>query len=109
MARGLLAKEDFEITEVGDGVEALERVENGDEYSLMVLDVDMPRLSGGEVLSKLRHSVTTVSLPVIVLTGSSDPNLEAELMDKGADDYIRKPIEPARFVARVKATLRRAA
>ena len=33
---------------------------------------------------------------------------EAQLMDEGADDYIRKPLEPARFVARVKAALRRA-
>ena len=39
----------------------------------------------------------------------SDPDLEVRLMEEGADDYIRKPIEAKRFVTRVKAALRRAA
>lgn len=45
----------------------------------------------------------------MVLTGSPDPDLEIRLMEDGADDYIRKPIEPKRFLLRVKAALRRAA
>ena len=44
----------------------------------------------------------------MVLTGSGTEDMEAQLMEEGADDYIRKPLEPARFVARVKAALRRA-
>ena len=43
------------------------------------------------------------------MTGSGTEEMEAELMEEGADDYIRKPLEPARFVARVRAALRRAA
>jgi len=43
-----------------------------------------------------------------VLTGSDEYATEARLMDAGADDYIRKPIDPPRFLARVKAALRRA-
>jgi DNA-binding response OmpR family regulator len=74
-----------------------------------VLDLDMPRLGGREVLARLRAEVATAALPVIVLTGSDDQDLEVALMEAGADDYIRKPLEPARFVARVKGTLRRAA
>ena len=109
MAKGILIKQDFDVTEVGDGITALECIESESDFSLMVLDVDMPRMSGPEVLTRLRSSVTTVGLPVIVLTGSSDPALETTLMDKGADDYIRKPIDAPRFISRVKATLRRAA
>jgi DNA-binding response OmpR family regulator len=45
---------------------------------------------------------------VIVLTGSSDHDSEVALIEAGADDYIRKPIDPPRFIARVKAALRRA-
>jgi len=74
----------------------------------MVLDLDMPGMGGREVLTRVRKTVATAGLPVLVLTGSSSEDLEAQLMDDGADDYIRKPFEPGRFVARVKAALRRA-
>ena len=66
-------------------------------------------MTGREVLSRVRQSVHTAGLPVLVLTGSVADEIEAQLMDEGADDYIRKPLEPARFLARVKAALRRAA
>jgi len=46
-------------------------------------------------------------LPVSTITGSESRDDEAALMDAGADDYIKKPIDPTRFVARVKALLRR--
>jgi Response regulators consisting of a CheY-like receiver domain and a winged-helix DNA-binding domain len=75
---------------------------------LVVLDLALPSLSGIEVLSLIRSTASTASVPVVVLTGSADDEAEVEAMDAGADDYIRKPLEPARFVARIKAALRRA-
>ena len=77
-------------------------------YDLMVLDLDMPTLGGEDVLRTVRSSPKTVGLPVVILTGSSDPEREISLMELGADDYIRKPLEPRRFMLRIKATLRRA-
>jgi DNA-binding response OmpR family regulator len=44
----------------------------------------------------------------VVLTGAQAAETEVAAMDAGADDYIEKPIEPARFIARIKAALRRA-
>ena len=73
----------------------------------MILDVDMPRVGGEEVLQRVRSSVRTAGLPIIVLTGSDTPEMEVQLMELGADDYLRKPLEPSRFVARIKAVLRR--
>jgi DNA-binding response OmpR family regulator len=67
----------------------------------------MPRLSGPEVLSRLKRSVSTAGIPVVVLTGSEETGTEAELLEMGAEDYIRKPIEPTRFLARIRAALRR--
>ena len=108
VARGVLEKNGFRISEAADGAAALERLEAGSDFTLMVLDVEMPRLSGRDVLARVRQSVHTAGLPVLVLTGSIGEDTEAQLMDEGADDYIRKPLEPARFIARVKAALRRA-
>jgi two-component system response regulator len=74
----------------------------------MLLDLDMRMLGGREVLRAVRASVATGGLPVVVLTGTTDPGAEIELMEQGADDYIRKPIDAPLFLTRVKAALRRA-
>lgn len=85
----------------------MERLGERRQYDLMVLDLDMPKLGGREVLRRVRSSVATAGLPVVILTGSEDHEAEAQLMEEGADDYIRKPIDPPRFIARIKAALRR--
>ena len=108
IARGLLEKQGYSISEAADGSEALVYLSRGEAFDLMVLDLDMPMLGGREVLRAVRGSVSTAGLPVVVLTGTEDPQAEIELMEQGADDYIRKPIDPPRFLTRVKATMRRA-
>ena len=107
-ARRILKKAGFRVSEAEDGVDALEKIESGEDYALVVLDLDMPRLDGRGVLDRVRGSVATSGLPVVVLTGLEAKETEVQLMESGADDYIRKPIDPPRFVARVRATLRRA-
>jgi DNA-binding response OmpR family regulator len=69
----------------------------------------MTRIGGEELLRSVRESVATSALPVIVLTGSSEKDSELAVMEAGADDYLRKPLDPPRLLARVKAVLRRAA
>lgn len=108
IARGLLEKEGYRVSEAADGSEGLVMLARGEAFNLMVLDLDMPTLGGRETLRAVRGAVSTAGLPVVVLTGTEDPGAEIELMEQGADDYIRKPIDPPRFVTRVKATLRRA-
>jgi len=108
IARGLLEKQGYTVTEATDGSEALVHLARGEHFSLMVLDLDMPMLGGREVLRAVRGSMATAGLPVVVLTGTRDLDTEIQLMEEGADDYIRKPIDPPRFLIRVKAALRRA-
>jgi type II secretory ATPase GspE/PulE/Tfp pilus assembly ATPase PilB-like protein/ActR/RegA family two-component response regulator len=108
IARGLLEKEGYAVSEAADGSEALVFLARGEAFDLMVLDLDMPMLGGREVLKAVRGSVNTAGLPIVVLTGTQDPSAEIDLMEQGADDYIRKPIDPPRFLTRIKATLRRA-
>ncbi len=107
IARALLMSEKFDVDEAQDGAEALQRVRSGQVYDLVVLDLDMPHVGGYEVLKAIRADVESAGIPVIILTGTSDAELETQLLDDGADDYIRKPYDPRRFLGRVKATLRR--
>jgi DNA-binding response OmpR family regulator len=108
LARVLLEKNGFRVAEVGDGPAAIEYFAAGAECGLVVLDLDLPTLSGLDVLRTIRGAASTAGVPVVVLTGSEGDEAEVDAMNAGADDYIRKPLEPARFVARVKAALRRA-
>ena len=107
IARALLESLGHEVTEASDGEAALEMLRDG-EFGLLVLDLEMPRTGGREVLSAVRRQVRSAGIPVIVLTGALDPAVEIEVLDAGADDYIHKPLDPSRFLTRVKATLRRA-
>jgi Tfp pilus assembly pilus retraction ATPase PilT/ActR/RegA family two-component response regulator len=106
IARGLCTSSGYRVTEAWNGRVALELLQKA-HYSLIVLDLDMPEVAGREVLAAVRSGIHTAGIPVVVLTGNEDPEAEIELMDLGADDYIRKPIDPPRFVTRVRATLRR--
>ncbi len=108
IARALLEKEGYCVTEATGGNEALELVRGEEDYDLMILDLTMPDMDGRDVLARIRAAPATAALPVIVMTATADVQTEIQLMEEGADDYIRKPIDPASFVVRVKATLRRA-
>lgn len=108
MARGVLEAQGFRVSEAVDGVAAMERLQASNDFDLMVLDLEMPRMGGAELLERIRRSVATAGLPVLVLTGATDEATEVAMIEHGADDYVRKPIEPLRFVARIRAALRRA-
>lgn len=104
--RNLLEKQGFEVSEAEDGADGLGKIQAQDaNYSLVVLDLEMPRMGGEDVL---RHVRRDSDLPIIILTGTNDQEAEVRVMEEGADDYIRKPLDPARFIARIKGTLRRA-
>lgn len=72
---------------------------------LIVLDVQMPRMDGWQVLSEVRHRGTT---PVIMLTALDQDIDKLMGLRIGADDYVVKPFNPAEVVARIQAVLRRA-
>lgn len=109
LAVGLLRSSGYTVEVAIDGQAALDRLERDTDFALVTLDLSMPRLDGVDVLRRLRGAVATAGVPVIVLTGADDEASEVRLMNEGADDYLRKPLDPARFVARVRAVLRRAA
>jgi len=108
IASSVLTSMGFEVTEAHDGETAEQMISSGDEaYSLVLLDIFMPGLDGKGLLRRIRQSLSTQSLPVIVLTGSTNPRDELELLEAGADDFLLKPVVAERLEARVRAVLRR--
>jgi DNA-binding response OmpR family regulator len=98
----------FRVVEAVDGRAALVALGSAEEeFSLVVLDLLLPEMHGIEVLTRIRRSLTTQALPVIVLTGSPNARDEIALLEAGADDYLLKPIVADRLEARTRAVLRR--
>lgn len=108
LARRVLEKRGYTVVEAGHGVEALDRLRREGPVSLVVADLHMPEMDGLELLWEIRGAADLAEIPVIVLTVETDEVLEAKLIEEGADDYVCKPLDSRRFVARVGATIRRA-
>jgi len=108
MVGALLSKKGYGVVEAEDGEDALERLSQEPSIGLVVADLNMPRMDGLELIWEIRATSGRERLPVIVVTAETDEMLETQLIEEGADDYIRKPIDVRLFLARVAATMRRA-
>jgi two-component system, OmpR family, response regulator len=105
LRRGLTA-EGFSVEVAADGPEGLWRLREGG-YDLVLLDVMLPGRNGYQVCADLRRAGDPT--PVLMLTAKDGHLDEAEGLDTGADDYLRKPFSFAVLVSRVHALLRRSA
>src|ERR1051326_6104851 len=95
----------YEVRVAADGVAALETF--GDwPPDLVVTDLSMPEMDGLELCRRLRAAS---QVPIIVLTARGEEKTQVEALDLGADDYVTKPFGMDELLARVRATLRRAA
>ena len=92
------------IVEAQDGPSALEAFDR-ERPDLAILDVNMPRLNGFDVLKRIRAGGSTS--PVMMLTVRSAEEDQVRGLDLGADDYLAKPFSPRTLLARVRALLRR--
>ena len=79
---------DFELTFEGSGEAGLDRLA-AEEFDLVLLDFQLPRMNGGEVLSKIRRELK-LDLPVVVVTGGGSESVAASLFRIGALDYVTK-------------------
>ena len=104
LIRDYLTKNEYDVVEAADGLEALDCFYKDKEISLIILDVMMPKVDGWEVLTRVREQS---KVPVIMLTARAEERDELKGFSLGVDEYIAKPFSPKVLVARVEAVLRR--
>ncbi|AGK52328.1 winged helix family two component transcriptional regulator [Bacillus sp. 1NLA3E] len=103
MIREYTSPDGFEIDEASDGIEALEMFSQN-QYSLIILDVMMPKMDGWVVCREIRK---TSQVPIIMLTARGEEYDKLFGFELGIDDYIVKPFSPKELLARMKAIIRR--
>ena len=98
------------VVHVADGQAALDYIRCEGPYVgrrpngplLLLLDINMPRVDGVEVLRRLKADPSTVELPVIVLTTTDDPREIKRCYELGCASYVTKPVEYDRFVEAIR-------
>ena len=94
----------YTVNVVGNGEDALHEAREFD-YTLAVVDLGLPGLSGLELIKRLRTEGNRV--PIVVLTARDDVASVVEAMEAGADDYLKKPVYIEELFAHIDAVLRR--
>jgi diguanylate cyclase (GGDEF)-like protein len=97
--------EEYDVLTAADGQEAVD-LARAQHPDLVLLDLNMPRLDGFEVLEQLRADPSTTDMPVILVTARSDDAGKVRALDQGAVDYLQKPFSERELRARVERTLR---
>jgi CheY-like chemotaxis protein len=72
---------------------------------LILLDIQMPAGTGLQALGKLKSSIKTAYIPVVIITGSDEPGIEERVQALGAVGFLAKPIEPEKFLRVVRTAL----
>lgn len=103
LERDYLEANGFEVDTANNGEDGLKKALNN-QYSLVLLDIMLPKMDGFEVCKKIRG---TKDIPVLLVSAKKDDSAKINGLGFGADDYIVKPFSPSELVARVKAHINR--
>ena len=101
-----LSQRGFDVSLAGNGQEAMEWI-NTRRVDLVLLDVEMPDMSGTEVLKILRKTYSPAHLPIIMVTGKATSDDIVAALAAGANDYVTKPIDFPVVLARIQTQLSR--
>ena len=99
-------EEDFAVDLAADGTEAL-ALARGERPDVVVMDARMPSMSGFEACRALRHDPRTADLPIIMMTGATEPAVASAAFDAGATDYLSKPFSISQLRTRARTCLLR--
>jgi two-component system, OmpR family, KDP operon response regulator KdpE len=101
--RTTLVAQGYEVSDARTGDDALELIRS-ERYDLVLLDVNMPGISGVDTCREIRHGS---DLPIIMVTVRSTEHDKVQALDAGADGYLTKPFNMPELLARIRAVLRR--
>lgn len=104
--RRVFAGLDWQVETADDGLAALEQI-TARPPDVILLDLNMPRLGGRELLARLRSDERMDSIPVLILSGDDAPQEIAAEFRLGADDFISKPFTPVELISRVERAAQR--
>jgi two-component system chemotaxis response regulator CheY len=88
-----LGKAGFVVLEAADGVDGAEQIRAETDLALVICDVNMPRLSGLDMLERLQHEIAERQLPVVMLTTEGQPEAMTRAKKWGAKGWIVKPFK----------------
>ena len=97
----------YEIEICPSALEALTFLQNGNIPDLVISDLNTPNLSGLDFVEQINSSDFFKSIPVIIVSGEDSSEVRIRCLNRGADDFIVKPFNPAELEARIRAILRR--
>lgn len=95
----------FEVVLAEDGEAALEAIESDPGIALIVLDLMMPKLSGLDVLARVRATESTQALPTVILTAAGEEEQQTTAMRLGATEFLTKPFSPKKLYTMVAQLL----
>src|SRR6187399_1439661 len=98
------ADEEIEVTAVGDGQMAIDRLDS-DPPDIILADIDMPKRDGYEVAAYVKSRPKLAHIPVVLLTGAFEPIDQARAKAAGSSDVLAKPFEPQMVINRVRQLL----
>jgi len=105
LLRRMLAKEGYVVEVVGDGLAALRAV-NEFKPHVVLLDVNMPEMTGIEVCRRIKQDVAHRLTPVVIVTGMAQRERRIEGLEAGADEFLSKPVDPQELLTRVRSLVR---
>lgn len=101
-----LAKQNYQLVEANDGIQALQLLENKGPFDMVLLDITMPKMSGFEVCSKIRERYSVSELPVLFLTARNRVEDLVQGFAVGANDHLHKPVAKHELLSRVSTHFR---
>jgi two-component system phosphate regulon response regulator PhoB len=102
-----LGREGFIVSSVASLHDAEQKLQNNNDFSLLLLDLMLPDGSGLDLCKKIKGNPETESIPIIILTAKDDEVDRVVGFELGADDYVTKPFSVRELILRIKAVLKR--